>query len=694
MVGSIYKVLKSEPCALCGSGVTPSSHTGLKGVIFALAPRIVLLCVAYYFGTLLGYAFIFPGSYISVLWPPNTVLLVALLLSPARHWVWLLSSAYSVHIFAQMEAGTSIKGASLYYVYDCALVLLTAGAFRRVGLGDLALTDLRQALKFIAVTLVAGALAALVWSPLIVTIWQHRGNLWNQWGLVALSNLLPVLMAAPGLMLGFNHGRTIVKNASLAQLVEFPLLVLGLLVCAFAFGPLTQTLRNSPALFYTPLPLLLWTAVRFGPGGLSLSFSTFSLMAMVSAVAGYGPFIGQSPGDSVLRVQIFLLALYVPFLVLAAVVKERRSKEDALIKSEARYRAVVEDQTELICRFLPDGQYTFANEAFCKGFGRSREDVLNRTLWEILSPEGQQAARESIAAITPEQPAAIKEYRTEAPNGETRWKRWRSCGIFDDQRRIVEYQAVGRDISDQKRVEEAHQDLAHAQRLAVVGEFTAMMAHELRQPLGAILCDAKAGEILLESANPPLNEIREILSEIYKSDLRAEETIRHMQGLLRKREVQIERLDLNETVLQALQLVAGDALRRHVQVSSELAPNLPAVRGDRVHLQHVLLNLIANGMDAMKDTQDSSRQITVQTKLAGNDTVELTVADCGSGIAPDRMPQLFGSFYTTKKEGMGLGLSIAQRIIRAHNGRIWAENKTGGGAVFHFTLSSAGASSS
>ena len=166
-------------------------------------------------------------------------------------------------------------------------------------------------------------------------------------------------------------------------------------------------------MFYAPLPFLLWAAVRFGPGGLSFAFLIFALMAMFSAVAGYGPFVTQSAGDSVLRLQIFLLALYVPLLVLASVVAERRGKEEALRESEARYRAVVEDQTELICRFLPDGTFTFVNGAYCRYFHRSPEELLGQTFWTFIPPEGHQAVREFLASITPESPGG--DPRTRGP---------------------------------------------------------------------------------------------------------------------------------------------------------------------------------------------------------------------------------------------------------------------------------------
>lgn len=655
--------------------------------------RGVLVCTAYYFGTLLGYALIFPSSYISIMWPPNAVLLVALLLSPWRHWPWLLLIVLPVHLLAQAQFGASFTMAFLYYAFNCCVVPLTAATLRRAGVGDLALGDLRQVLVFITGTTGAVAAATLVWSPLIVALWIG-GDLWSPWGLTFLSNLLPFLIATPGLVLGLSQAGAI-RNTSRARFTEFVLLALGLLACAIGvFGIALRATGNMPALFFAPLPLLLWAAVRFGPGGLSFAFLIFALMAMFSAVAGYGPFVTESAGDSVLRLQFFLLALYVPLLVLASVVTERRGKEEALRKSEACYRAVVEDQTELICRFLPDGTFTFVNGAYCRYFQRSTEELLGRTFWTFLPLAGHQAAREMLASITPDHPVATREHEVLAPDGWLRWQQWCDRGFFDESGRVVEYQAVGQDITERKHVEEAMHSLAHAARLALVGELTGSIAHEINQPLGAILTNAEAAEMLLELEPPPLEEIRTIFADIRKDNLRASEVIGRIRALLGKRNMRMHPLDLNEVADEVAQLILPDARRRGVSLEKELAAALPAVLGDRVYLQQVMLNLFLNGMDAMMDTPAAARRLTVRTQQTGEQAVSVSVSDTGHGIPLDGLPKVFESFYTTKESGMGLGLAIARSIVQVHGGRIWASNNPGGGATLCFTLPAAAERSS
>jgi signal transduction histidine kinase len=229
-------------------------------------------------------------------------------------------------------------------------------------------------------------------------------------------------------------------------------------------------------------------------------------------------------------------------------------------------------------------------------------------------------------------------------------------------------------------------DLAHASRLTMVGELTASITHEISQPLGAILSNAETAEILLQSKQPHLEEVQQILADIRKDDLRASEVIRRMRELLRKRELELKPIDLNAVTSDVLRLVDGEAHRRGVEIEKQFTDTLPVVRGDEIHLQQVLLNLILNGMEAMSESSESNRRLTIRTACEGKDNVEVALEDSGPGIRSERLPLLFDSFFTTKTHGMGLGLSIVRSIVEAHGGRIWAENNSGRGACFRFTL--------
>jgi signal transduction histidine kinase len=262
-----------------------------------------------------------------------------------------------------------------------------------------------------------------------------------------------------------------------------------------------------------------------------------------------------------------------------------------------------------------------------------------------------------------------------------------SCGpVCDSSGVVVGLLGLFSDISERKRAEENERQLAHLQRLSSLGELAAAIAHELRQPLTAIMTNAEAARRRLNSPNPPFSELREIIGDILEDDKRASEVISRIREFMTKREPRIEKLDLNSAVAVALQLVGGETRRRRIQVHAELDDRLPLVLADRVQLQQVVINLVINAVDAMANTPESARHLTIRTRANDAGEVEVAVIDQGSGIAPANLPRLFESFFSTKGDGMGLGLSISRSIIARHRGRIWAENIATRGAAFYFTL--------
>src|SRR5664279_3194399 len=220
----------------------------------------------------------------------------------------------------------------------------------------------------------------------------------------------------------------------------------------------------------------------------------------------------------------------------------------------------------------------------------------------------------------------------------------------------------------------------------MMGQLASALAHEINQPLGAILRNAEAAELFMQSESPDLDEIRAILADIRKDDERAGNVITRMRGLLKRRELNTRPLDLGELVGDVASLLRMDAVARKVKLDIDLPVDLPLVRGDRVHLQQVLLNLILNGMDALDAARREDRRISMRAQFDGAQSVEIAVRDTGDGIPAEVLPHVFASFFTTKTNGMGMGLSIARTIIEAHGGRLWAANNDGPGATFRFTL--------
>ena len=230
------------------------------------------------------------------------------------------------------------------------------------------------------------------------------------------------------------------------------------------------------------------------------------------------------------------------------------------------------------------------------------------------------------------------------------------------------------------------QDLAHVGRVSTMGELTASLAHELNQPLTAILSNAQAAQRILEAGKADPAEILEILGDIVEDDKRAGEVIRRLRGFLKKGDLELSALDIGELVGQVAWLVRSDAIIRNVVIRLELAPELPPVGGDRVQLQQVVLNLIMNGLDAMRESGMGERTLVLRTSSAGPTSVVVAVEDSGGGVEEAALEHIFRAFYTTKPDGLGMGLAIARSIVEAHGGQLDARNNPAGGATFSFTL--------
>ena len=226
--------------------------------------------------------------------------------------------------------------------------------------------------------------------------------------------------------------------------------------------------------------------------------------------------------------------------------------------------------------------------------------------------------------------------------------------------------------------------------MTLLGQLSSSLAHELNQPLAAILRNAEAAEIFLENDTPDLAELRAIVTDIRKDDQRAGGVIDRLRALLQRGQLNVRSLSLGEVIEEVVTLTQSDSATRHVAIKIDVPNELPLVRGDRIHLQQVLLNLLINGMDSLAEIPDGDRSLTVHARHGGHSLIEVAVSDNGHGIPAAKLDHLFEPFFTTKPQGMGLGLPICKTIIDAHGGRLWAENNAEGGAIFRFTVPVAG----
>jgi two-component system, LuxR family, sensor kinase FixL len=285
------------------------------------------------------------------------------------------------------------------------------------------------------------------------------------------------------------------------------------------------------------------------------------------------------------------------------------------------------------------------------------------------------------------------DYRIVSPDGGIRWFKVLAKAFLEPSGEPERITGVSLDITERKQAElelqQKRHELAHLSRVNMLGELASSLAHELNQPLGAILRNAEAAELFLQAPSPDLDEVRAILADIRKDDQRAAAVIDRMRPLLKGREVEHSLLDLNLLAGEVINLVRPEADSRKIRLALNPVSSLPPVRGDLVQLQQVLLNLLLNAMDAVNDSAPDGRRVTTVRVQASGTQVEVAVSDTGHGLPEDELLRVFEPFFTSKPNGLGMGLAISHSIIKAHGGRLWAENNTTGGATFTFTLPAA-----
>ncbi len=307
-----------------------------------------------------------------------------------------------------------------------------------------------------------------------------------------------------------------------------------------------------------------------------------------------------------------------------------------------------------------------------------------------MHPEDRGQIRQTISDAIRDAKDHDSEYRLVLPDGIVRWMSTRGRVHFDGEGKPARILGISIDITARKQAELDTQrdraELSHLSRVALMGEMSASIAHELNQPLAGILSNAAAGKRFIDRGDVDLGEVRELLGDIIADGRRASDVVRGIRGMVKKEQIARRSVDLNEVVMDAVRMVSADALLHSCQLETSLDTNLPVVNGDPIQLQQVLLNLVINAFDAMRDIPISNRRVAIATQPNEDGTVRISVRDYGLGISEEMRDRLFDPFFSTKTEGLGMGLAIVRSIIESHGGTIRAENADGCGARFEFVL--------
>jgi PAS domain S-box-containing protein len=373
-------------------------------------------------------------------------------------------------------------------------------------------------------------------------------------------------------------------------------------------------------------------------------------------------------------------------------ITKRKRAEESLEKERAFLRQVIDTDPNFIFAKDREGRFTLANKAVADAYGTTVDNLIGKSDADFNSnrDEVQSFRKMDLDVLDTLQEQFIAEERITDSKGQVRWLQTVKRPIIERDGSAKQVLGASTDITQHRQAEldlrEQRAELAHVARISTMGELAASLAHELNQPLTAILSNAQAALRFLSARPADIGEVREILQDIVKDNSRAGEVIRRMRALVKKQDVEFTRLDVASLVREVAVLVHTDAILLNVQLAFETTEDVPRVQGDKIQLQQVVLNLLLNAFDAVKECPPAERQVKLSIRSNGARVIQTAVTDRGPGLSSDKLDKIFEPFYTTKNEGLGMGLSICRSIIVAHGGRLWAENNPDRGATFYFTL--------
>src|SRR6267378_6207811 len=483
-------------------GLTSRPESKHERLDYRTSFAALLVFAAYYVGAKIGFALTFQPHPVSVLWPPNSILLAALLLAPVRTWWLLLFAAFPAHLAAQLQSNVPPVMILCWFISNSFEALIGAGCIRYLIDRPVRFDRLRNVGIFIFFAAFLAPFLSSFADAAFVAI-NHWGNdsYWQVWRIRFTSNILAALTLVPLIVTWVAGGIAWLGKIRRARFLEAALLLVALLpVNAIVFYKLGPTADS--ALLYLPLPLLIWAAVRFGSRGASAAICVLTFLAIWSARHGYGPFSTRSADETALSIQMFLIVMSVPLLLLAAVIEERGKGALTLRQREERVSLAAESADLAFWTIDFEGKESWMSEKGRAIFNFGSDEPLSRELFlSSVHPEDRIATDEAIERARAASQTFEVEYRLLRPDGETRWLISRVYSLPNERLEVSELIGIAIDITAQFKadlqLQLQREEMAHMSRVSSMGELAASLAHELNQPLSAIASNAAAGRRFL-----------------------------------------------------------------------------------------------------------------------------------------------------------------------------------------------------
>lgn len=631
-----------------------------------------------------GVLFMLPETAVSLIWPASGAALAAVWLFGRPALAGVLAAGTTGHLFLGYAPPTALAvGLAITLAAYTGAWLLRYHRFQTT------LTRLRD----VIVLLGAGVLTSATLSSLAVATAGYVTGMgkadaftelwWLCWvaELVGGLALVPVLFGWCGARFDRRRGRHRLEAAIV--------LVIAAATTWLVYSDvLPEGIAMARPLSYLIFPVMIWAAVRTTVRDTALILLVHTAMAAALTVNGHGPFATGVLRESLLALHAHIAMLSISSLILAAIMTERQAVTAALADSEAKYRLLVENQTDLVVKTDADGYIVFASPTVAELFGCSNDELLGRPFRTIVTDADGHDPHSPWRKLLEPVGACYLERPAQTRHG-PRWLGWAAKAVRDDDGNVTGVVAVGRDVTARREAEaqsrEYFEELAHVGRLSAMGEMAAGLAHELNQPLCAMTTYAQACRRMLDAEAQP--ELAQAIERVVANGERAGSIIQQMRAYVRKDTPESTQLDLNATVRDVLALTDSELRQASVSVETDLAPELPPVVAVEIQIHQVLVNLVRNALEAMREVPAERRSLLVSTQHEPKG-VTVTVEDTGPGLDRTVLESAFDPFVSAKSNGLGLGLSISRTIIDNHGGELHGENRAGLGACFRFTLPS------